>query len=117
MKKPATLEYYYLSKPEPYKSCLLALKDIILSANPNICHERKFQIPFFTYKGKKLSYLWLNRKKLMLGFCMDKSLQDITPGIKVKDKYESIEINPNEDIPVDVILQKLTYYIVLIDKI
>ena len=116
MEKPKTLEYYYLSKPEPYQSCLLALKDIILTTNLGIQHERKFQIPFFTYKGKKMGYLWLNRKKLMLGFCLDKSLQLITPGIQPKDKYESIAINPNEDIPVDIIRQKLTYYIAVIDK-
>ncbi|MDB4925019.1 DUF1801 domain-containing protein [Mucilaginibacter sp.] len=111
-----TLESYYLSKPEPYQSCLLALKDVILRAKPNICHERKFQIPFFTYKEKKLGYLWLNRKKLMLGFCLDKSLQEQTPVTKPKDKYESIQIDPNADLPVDIILQKLNYYLDLIDK-
>ena len=116
MEKPKTLEYYYLSKPEPYQSCLLALRDIILNINPNIQHEHKFQIPFFTYKGKKLGYLWLNRKKLMLGFCLDKSLQPLIPGVQSKDKYESIEVNPNEDIPVDSVRQKLAYYIAIIDK-
>jgi hypothetical protein len=112
-----TLESYYLSKPEPYQSCLLALRDFILHINPKICHERKFQIPFFTYKGKKLGYLWLNGKKLMLGFCLDKSLQEIVPGIRPKDKYESMRIDPNADLPVDVILQKLNSYIALIDQI
>jgi len=112
-----TLESYYLSKPEPYQSCLLALRDFILGVDPQICHERKFQIPFFTYKGKKLGYLWLNGKKLMLGFCLDKSLQEIVPGIRPKDKYESMRIDPNADLPVDVILQKLNSYIALIDQI
>jgi hypothetical protein len=112
-----TLESYYLSKPEPYQSCLLALRDFILSIDPQICNERKFQIPFFTYKGKKLGYLWLNGKKLMLGFCLDKSLQEIVPGIRPKDKYESMRIDPNADLPVDVILQKLNSYIALIDQI
>lgn len=116
MHKPATLEFYYLSKPEPYQSCLLALKDIILRVNPGICQERKFQIPFFTYKGKKLGYLWLNGKKLMLGFCLDKSLQEITTGVKPKDKYESMRIDPNQDIPVDVIREKLKYYLTIIDS-
>ena len=111
-----TLEFYYLSKPEPYQSCLLALKDFILHANPNICHERKFQIPFFTYKGKKLGYLWLDGKKLKLGFCLDKSLQEAPTGTKPKDKYESMQIDPNADLPVVVILQKLNYYLALIDK-
>ena len=110
------LESYYLTKPEPYQSCLLALRDIILRAHPGICHERKFQIPFFTYKGQKLGYLWLNGKKLMLGFCVDKSLQSIVSGAKPKDQYESIRINPDEDIPVDFILQKLRHHLHLIDQ-
>jgi len=111
-----TLESYYLSKPEPYQSCLLALKDVILRANPGIQHERKFQIPFFTYKNKKLGYLWLNQKKLMLGFCLDKSLQEVATGIKPKDKYESFCIDPNDDLPMDVIMEKLNYYLGRIDK-
>jgi hypothetical protein len=111
----AKLELYYLSKPEPYQSCLLALRDIILSTNPGICHERKFQIPFFTYKGKKLGYLWLNGKKLMLGFCLDKSLQPPMEGVKPKDKYESMRIDPNIDLPMDMILKKLAYYTGLVD--
>ncbi|TWI95868.1 hypothetical protein JN11_04143 [Mucilaginibacter frigoritolerans] len=110
------LESYYLSKPEPYQSCLLALRDIILQANAEIYHERKFQIPFFAYRGKKLGYLWLNGKKLMLGFCLDKSLQEVIPGFKLKDKYESMQIDPNADIPIEVILLKLNYYLSLIDR-
>jgi hypothetical protein len=110
------LESYYVNKPEPYQSCLLALRDIILRANPGICHERKFQIPFFTYKNKKLGYLWLNNKKLMLGFCLDKSLQEAIAGTKPKDKYESVRIDPNADIPIDMIMEKLHYYIGKIDQ-
>jgi hypothetical protein len=110
------LESYYVNKPEPYQSCLLALRDIILRANPDICHERKFQIPFFTYKNKKLGYLWLNNKKLMLGFCLDKSLQEAIAGTKPKDKYESVRIDPNADIPIEMLMEKLHYYIGKIDQ-
>jgi len=110
-----TLEGYYLSKPEPYQSCLLALRDIVLSAHAGIEHVRKFQIPFFTYKDKKLVYLWLDKKKLKMGFCWDKSLQPVVEGIRPKDKYESIIIDANADIPVDLILEKLNYYVDLID--
>lgn len=110
------LEHYYLSKPEPYQGCLLALRQLILSVHPAIVHERKFQIPFFTYKGKKLGYLWLNRKMLMLGFCLDKSLQEAVPGIKLKDQYESFQVDPEADLPVELILQKLHYYLDHIDR-
>jgi hypothetical protein len=101
------LENYYLTKPEPYQGCLLALRQIILSIDPLIVHERKFQIPFFTYKGKKLGYLWLNRKKLMLGFCTDKSLLQFPAEIKPKDQYESVEVDPGQDIPIELIRQKI----------
>lgn len=94
----------------------MALRDIILKANPLIIHERKFQIPFFTYKDKKLAYLWLDRKKLKLGFCLDKSLQVMTPGVKPKDQYESMVIDPNEDIPIEIVLEKLNACLELIDN-
>jgi hypothetical protein len=110
------LEHYYLSKPEPYQGCLLALRQLIVSAHSGIIHERKFQIPFFTYKGKKLGYLWLNRKKLMLGFCLDKSLQTWPEGVKPKDRYESFQIDPDADLPVAFILQKLHDYLERIDR-
>ncbi|MEB0263156.1 MULTISPECIES: DUF1801 domain-containing protein [unclassified Mucilaginibacter] len=106
-----TLETYYLTKPEPYQSCLLALRDIILRLDAEIIHERKFQIPFFTYRGKKLAYLWLDHKKLKMGFCLDKSLQQPVGGAKPKDQYESILIDPNQDLPLDLICQKLNVYI------
>lgn len=48
----------------------------------------------------------------MLGFCVDRKLQmEMDPDVKPKDKYESIQIDPNADLPVDLILQKLNYYI------
>jgi len=109
------LENYYLSKPEPYQSCLLALKHIILSASKGVVHERKFQIPFFMYKGKKLGYLWLNRKKLMVGLCTDKSLLRFPEGVRPKDKYESFQVDPEQDLPVDLILSKLHSYLSAID--
>ncbi|MEO3404164.1 DUF1801 domain-containing protein [Mucilaginibacter sp. CAU 1740] len=116
MKDQPTLQLYYLSKPEPYQSCILALKDLILNFNAEICHERKFQIPFFTYKGKKLGYIWLNRKKLLLGFCLDKSLIEVPEGVKPKDQYESMLIDPNADLPIELIIEKLEYYLELIDR-
>lgn len=93
-------EQYYASKPEPYQGCLLALRQFILQTNPGIVPERKFQIPFFSYKGYKLGYLWLNQRKLMVGFCVDKKLLSWPDGVKPKDQYESFRVDPNADLPV-----------------
>lgn len=97
------LEYYYAKQDMATRECLLALKAIILSLDKSIVHTRKFQIPFFTYNNRSLGFLWVNRKKILVGFIEDKKLLSATePGHK-KNKMSMIEINPAADIPVDVI--------------
>ena len=53
---------YYQSKEEPVKSCLLALRDIILDLDVEIRHEWKYRMPFFTYKKRMFCYLWTDKK-------------------------------------------------------
>lgn len=101
------LEDYYLKFPEPYQGCLLALKLIILSVDEHIIHERKFQIPNFSYKGKHLAFLWMNQKKLIVGFITDKSILSSVEGKKKKDQLEMIRIDPNADIPKEMVVAKL----------
>ena|ERR1700745_2678647 len=110
------LDNYYLKQPEPIQSCLLALKDIILRLDKNITHQRKFQIPFFYYKNKKLCFLWVNKKNLLFGFVEDKNIYPKKDGVKRKDKMETILINPNADIPIEIILNALREKIELYNK-
>jgi hypothetical protein len=53
---------FYLQKKEPDKSCLLALREIILSQNKNLTPAWKYGMPFFYYKGKMFCYLWIHKK-------------------------------------------------------
>ena len=98
------LENYYLKQPEPIQGCLLALKSIILSVNKEISHRRAYQIPFFYYKEKKLAFLWVHRKRLLLGIVTDKSMLEFPEGVRRKDNYETVIIDPNEDIPLEEIV-------------
>jgi len=54
---------FYLQKEEPVKSCLLALRDIILNYNEEFTEEVKYGMPCFCYNGKPFCYLWLDKKK------------------------------------------------------
>ena len=101
------LENYYLRQPEPFQGCLLALRNLILKVDDRITHERKYQIPFFYFKGKKLCFLWVNKKKLLIGFIVDKNIYPVVAGIKRKDDFETMQIDPNADLPVKIILEKL----------
>lgn len=101
------LNYYYDKQDMTTRECLLALKAIILSIDNNIVHTRKFQIPFFTYNNFNLGFLWVHRKKILVGFIKDRRLLPQTFTGRKKDKMSTIEIDPVEDIPVDVIKRNI----------
>ncbi len=106
------LEYYYDKQDPAVKECLLALKAIVLDIDEAIVHVRKFQIPVFQYKKFDIGYLWIHKKKILLGFVEDRRTMPSTLG-KCKNKYESIEVKPQEDIPLELITKK---YRTLIQK-
>ena len=112
----AELEDYYLKYPEPVRGCLFALKQIVMSVSDQVTHERKYQVPFFSYKGMKLGFLWMNRKKLILGFVTDKRILPPVDGLRQKDQLEMIQIDPNADLPKEMIVAKLRELIRMYEK-
>ena len=56
------LDNFYAAKPEPMKSCLYALSEIILKQDEHITTTLKYGMPFFMYKGKMFCYLWVDKK-------------------------------------------------------
>jgi len=60
MLKPA--DNFFLQQGEPSKSCLLALRNIILSFDSKITETWKYGMPVYCYRGKMLCYLWLHKK-------------------------------------------------------
>lgn len=107
------LDYYYEKQNETIKACLLALKAIILSVDENIVHTRKYQIPFFKYKDFNLGFLWVHRKKIIVGFVEDKKTFADAFSKQKKDYVLTLELNPMEDISIDIIQGKIK---MLIDK-
>lgn len=56
------LDHYYLNKEEPSKSCLLALRSMILKQDTNVTETKKYGMPCFCYKKKMFCYLWTDKK-------------------------------------------------------
>lgn len=97
---------YYLQKEEPVKSCLSALRQIILDRNPDITEAWKYRMPFFCYKGKMFCYLWIDKKTNFpyLGIVEGKRIDH--PGLVQDDRsrMKVIAFDPNEDLPLETIL-------------
>lgn len=95
------LENFYLKHDEPNKSCLLALRSIILSYDNNITAEWKYGMPFFYYKRKMFCYLWIHKKMKLpyIGFVEGTHLDD---SFLIKENRSRIKImlfDPNIDLP------------------
>lgn len=56
------LNNFYLNQEEPAKSCLLALREIILAQDNEVSNAWKYGMPFFCYRGKMFCYVWVHKK-------------------------------------------------------
>lgn len=99
------LQNYYLNKEEPNKSCLLALRSIILSQDTNITETQKYGMPCFCFKQKMFCYLWTDKKTdepyilMVEGKCLDHP--ELEKGNRSRMKI--FRINSNKDLPINTI--------------
>lgn len=56
------LQSFYLGQAEPNRSCLLALREIVLSQDPAVSETRKYGMPCFCYRKRMFCYLWTDHK-------------------------------------------------------
>ena len=60
MLKP--IDQYFLRQAEPARSCLLAVRGLLVNYHPHITEAWKYGMPFFCYKNKMFCYLWIHKK-------------------------------------------------------
>ena len=96
------IDDFYLQKEEPVKSCLLALREIILRYNPEITEAWKYKMPMFCYRKKMFCYLWIDKKTLMPYLGIVEGRKIIHPKL-VQEKRSRMKImflDPTKDLPV-----------------
>lgn len=64
------IDSFFLNGEEPNKSCLLFLRQYILSSSVDVTEHWKYGMPFYYYHGKMWCYLWCHKKFKMpyIGF-------------------------------------------------
>jgi len=99
------LDHFYEKQEEPAKSCLLALRQVILEFKAPLTEALKYGMPFFCYNDKMFCYLWTDKKTqqpyigIVDGNKIDHPLlvQDNRARMKI------VYVDPNKDIPVQTI--------------
>lgn len=104
------LDDFYLQKDEPIKASLLALREIILSQDPQITNSLKYGMPFFCFKGKMFCYLWIDKtgNQPYLGIVEGKYFDHPALIAEKRSRMKIMLFDPNKDLPIDDIKAILT---------
>lgn len=96
---------YFLHKQEPNKSCLLALRSVILAQDINITETQKYGMPCFCYQGKAFCYLWTDKKTDEPYILMVEGKHLDHPRLEEGDRkrMKVFRVNPNKDLPIKTI--------------
>ncbi|WP_111707171.1 DUF1801 domain-containing protein [Lutibacter citreus] len=96
---------FYLNKEEPNRSCLLALRSIILNMDEHISEVKKYGMPCFCYKKKMFCYLWTDKKTLepYILFVEGKHLNHPKLETGTRSRMKIFRINATKDIPTNTI--------------
>ncbi len=99
------LDNFYLQQSEPTRSCLLALREIILSLDKEIVNAWKYGMPFFCFRGKMFCYLWIHKKykQPYLGIVEGKRFDHPALVIEKRSRMKIMLFDPNKDMPIDII--------------
>lgn len=99
------IDHFYLQKEEPVKSCLLALREIILMQDKHITAVWKYSMPFFCYKEKMFCYLWVHKKthQPYIGIVEGKRIEHPNLIMEKRSRMKIILFDPNKDLPIKTI--------------
>ena len=95
-------DHFYLSKEEPVKSSLLAMRSIILRQDADVSETRKYGMPCFCYKKKMFCYLWTDKRtgEPYILFVEGKFLDHPKLEVGDRSRMKIFRINPKNDLPI-----------------
>lgn len=101
----STIDNFYLDKQEPNKSCLLAMRTILLASDEDVSETRKYGMPCFLYKGKMFCYLWTDKKSLEPYFLFVEGNHLDHPELEKgnRSRMKILRVDPNKDLPIETI--------------
>lgn len=96
------IDNYYMKQQEPVRSCMLALREIVLRYHPDFSEAWKYGMPFFCIHGRMFCYLWIHKKTGMpyIGVVEGKKISHPKLVQEKRARMKIFFIDPDKDIPV-----------------
>ncbi|WP_200976993.1 DUF1801 domain-containing protein [Echinicola sp. 20G] len=102
-------DQFYAHQEEPNRSCLLALRKVILCQDSEVSETKKYGMPCFCYKKKMFCYLWTDKKtnEPYLLMVEGKHLEHPKLETGSRSRMKIFRVNPTEDLPLEDIIEIL----------
>jgi hypothetical protein len=99
------VDQYFDKQNEPLKSCLLALRTVVLQYSDHITEHWKYRMPCYCYKGKIFCYLWVDKKSNWpyVLIVEGKKISHVLLESGSRSRMKRLMVDPEKDIPVKVI--------------
>jgi len=103
------LSSFYLDKEEPIKSCLMALRELVMIFDPEIKETRKYGMPCYLYCNMPFCYIWIDKKSKNPYLLIVKGNQIDHPALEQgnRNRMKILSIDPNTDIDTEAIQEVL----------
>ena len=96
------IDNYFFSLPEPQRSCLLFLREVVLSYSDKITESRKFNTPFYYYDKKWLGFISYDPKTKIIYIAFAKGYLMKHPKLvsEGRKKQKIFYVDPAKDIDI-----------------
>ena len=100
-KQMQEIDRYFLDQQEPLKGYLLYLRSYILNFETGISESWNYGMPFFYYKRKRFSYLWVQKKTgwPYIGFVDGIRLSHPELLLEKRSRMKILLLDPLKDVP------------------
>lgn len=100
-----TADSFYNDRPEPNKSCYLALRQVVLQSNTAITETVKYGMPCFCLNDKPFCYLWEDKHTHHPYILMVDGLKLKHPLLEQgsRKRMKTFTVHPEEDLPLETI--------------
>lgn len=102
MMSQEALDRYYEKHGEPVRSLLMGVRDIILQSDARISHQMKYGMPFFSFEGRMICYLWFHRRFQLpyLGLVDGSKFHEPFLIQEKRARMKIMLLDPKKDIPI-----------------
>jgi hypothetical protein len=92
---------FFDQQDEPAKSCLFALRNIVLGYNEHMTEHWKYRMPCYSYKAKMFCYLWIDKKSKWPYVLIVEGKNMNHPSLESgnRSRMKRLMIDPEKDIP------------------